>query len=99
MLLKYNEIRELVRKCLAHSVVKAKGNVLTFNHKRFSNFIGKRKLYPVDMSVVWNVIFNEFKDAIVEVRIRNHRKCVIFNKNLLIRKLQREIHEVNASLI
>jgi len=89
-MLNYDYIRRLVRNYLIEASLKEKGNVFGFNHKRFSSYLGKKRIHPVDMSVIWSVILDDYKEAIIEVRIKNHRKHVLFDKKKLINILRRE---------
>ena len=84
MILNYEYIRRLVRDYLIEASSKERGSVFGFNHKRFSSYLGKRRIHPVDMSVIWSVILNDYKEAIVEIRVKNHRKHVLFDKKKLI---------------
>jgi len=89
--LNYKEIRQLVRECLMEYSSKERGSIFGLNHKRISSFIGTKKIHPVVMSIIWDVIFNNYGEAIIEVRLKNHRKHVIFDKKRLIKILKKEI--------
>ncbi|GEM_PF-5166772 len=90
MVLSYSHVKRLVRSYLIDAASKERGSVFGFNHKRFSSYLGKRRIHPVDMSVIWSIVFTDYGDAIVEVKVKNHRRHVIFDKRKLIEILRSE---------
>lgn len=99
MILNYDYIRRLVRNYLIEVSLKERGSVFGFNHKRFSNYLGKRKIHPVDMSVIWSVILSDYKEAIIEIRVKNHRKHVLFDKKKLLNILKEEEYHFKKGVI
>lgn len=99
MILNYNYIKRLVRDYLVEVSLKERGSVFGFNHKRFSSYLGRRRIHPVDMSVIWSVILNDYREAIIEVRVKNHRRHVLFDKRKLINILKEKESQSKREVI
>jgi len=89
-MLNYSYVKKLVRSYLIEASLKERGSVFGFNHKRFSNYLGKKRIHPVDMSVIWSIVLSDYKEAIIEIRVKNHRKHVLFDKRKLMSILKKE---------
>jgi len=79
----YKEIRGLTRKVLKELLKRAKGSAVSFNHKRARSVLSVKAITPTTMNLMYHCLLREFRDAILDISIHNHRRKVLLHRKAL----------------
>ena len=73
-----------MRGYLIEAALKEKGGAFTFNCRRFHRHLRRRKMRPVDVSVIWSVVFTEYGGAAIEAWVRNGRRHALIDRRKVV---------------